>query len=63
VENMPLDSNQLKAVRAVENALNKAGNAGLAGGVYDGPFILFPEALDRYQVVEEKLLKIAHLKT
>lgn len=43
---------QLKAAESVRKALEKAGTAGLAGGVYDGCFMLFPSSENRHDVVE-----------
>lgn len=43
---------QLKAAKNLRLALEKAGKAGLSGGVYDGSFILFPRGEDREVVVE-----------
>mgnify|MGYP006130771233 CR=1 FL=1 len=48
-----LNDEQYKAAKAVERALIKAGKAGLAGGVYDGTFLLFPKELDREDTVTE----------
>lgn len=47
---------QLKAAESVRRALEKAGKAGLSGGVYDGGFILFPTSEDR-QMIAESLCK------
>lgn len=43
---------QLKAAESVRRALEKAGKAGLSGGVYDGCFMLFPSSENRHEVVE-----------
>ncbi len=43
---------QLKAAESVRRALEKAGKAGLSGGVYDGCFMLFPSTESRHEVVE-----------
>ena len=37
-----MNKEQIAAAKAVERALNKAGRTGLAGGVYDGAFCLWP---------------------
>ncbi|KKN70710.1 hypothetical protein LCGC14_0428650 [marine sediment metagenome] len=37
-----MDEKQIKAAKAIERALNKAGRAGLTGGVFDSKFYLWP---------------------
>lgn len=45
-----LTQGQLKAIRKLELALIAAGKAGLAGGVYDGSFILWND-LQEFETV------------
>jgi hypothetical protein len=50
-----LTTEQEKAVKSLERALNKAGKAGLSGGVYEGRFVVFDSMFSREQSVADIL--------
>tara|TARA_A200000113_G_C8790585_1_gene330746 strand:- start:26 stop:202 length:177 start_codon:yes stop_codon:yes gene_type:complete len=50
-----LTTEQEKAVKSLERALNKAGKAGLSGGVYEGRFVVFDSKFSREQSVADIL--------
>lgn len=50
--NFTVTEAQQKAAESVRRALEKAGKAGLSGGVYDGGFMLFPKSEDGQSIVE-----------
>lgn len=48
-----MNKEQIKAIRSVERALNKAGRLGLSAGIYDRSFIFFLASEDREEVIED----------